>query len=366
MNEPLFEKTKIGTMELKNRFVRSATWEGMAGAGGEVTTPLIELYSELARGEVGLILTGFSYVNIKGKAVPAMMGADSDMHIPGLKKLTAAVHKAGGKIALQIAHGGSQCNFDTGLGTEAPSAVKERSTGNMPKPMSRADIKRVISDFAEAARRAKESGFDAVEIHAAHGYLLSQFLSPFSNQRTDAYGGTIKKRARIVTDVYEAVREKVGPDFPVMIKINSADFDEVGLTPEDSVWVCKRLSKLGIDAIELSGGLPASTPKTPARLKIDTPEKEAYFKDYAKGLKPLIKCPLILVGGLRSIEVIEGLYDDGTADFFSLARPLISEPDLIKRWHSGDREKGRCISCNKCMTNAFTEARLYCSLDTEG
>ncbi|MBI1811411.1 MAG: NADH:flavin oxidoreductase, partial [Nitrospirae bacterium] len=321
----LFQKAFIGNMEIRNRFVRSATWEGMAGENGEVTEPLIEIYRDLAKGGVGLILTGAAFFTKRGKAIFNQLGADNNALIPGLKRLTEAVHRQGGKIALQLGH-------------------------VMPVEMSINDIKRVVNEFAEAARRAKESGFDGVEIHAAHGYLLSQFLSPYSNRRTDEYGGSIENRARIIFEIYDAVREKIGRDYPVMIKINSSDFDGgAGLSPEDSLWVCKRLSDMGIDAIELSGGILASGELMPARAGINSPEKEAYFRDYAKQFKLHLKCPLILVGGLRSLEVMEDIYREGSAQFFSISRPLISEPDLIKKWQSGDRKKARCISCNKCF-----------------
>jgi 2,4-dienoyl-CoA reductase-like NADH-dependent reductase (Old Yellow Enzyme family) len=285
--------------------------------------------------------------------------------VPGLRWLVEAVKQEGGKICLQIVHGGAQIMgaqimYDAVLPPRAPSAVKERATGNEPEEMTLEDIRQTVADFAEAARRAKEAGFDAVEIHAAHGYLLSEFLSPYSNRRTDAYGGPIENRARIIFEVYQAIRARVGSDYPVMIKINSADFDEVGLTPGDSLWVSRELSSMGINAIELSGGIPAAGELAPAREKINTPDKEAYFKNHAKELKPEIKCPLVLVGGLRSIEVIEEALTEGAADFFSLARPLISEPGLINRWRSGNRKRARCISCNKCLTAAVEEARLYC------
>ncbi|MEE9614655.1 MAG: NADH:flavin oxidoreductase [Thermodesulfobacteriota bacterium] len=356
----LFENVSIGTMELRNRFVRSATWEGMAAEDGGVTDGLVEIYRDLAKGGVGLILTGFAFVNKRGKCNAGMLGADDDALIPGLKKIADVVHAEGGKVALQIAHGGAQSRFETGFPLEAPSAVKERAFGTEPEEMTVDDIRRTVTDFAEAARRAKEAGFDGVEMHAAHGYLLSEFLSPYTNRREDEYGGPIETRARIVVEVYEAIREKVGTDWPVMVKINSADFVAPGLTAAESVIVCKKLSDIGIDAIELSGGTPASGERMPAREGIDGPEKEAYFRVCAKEFRPEITCPLILVGGVRSIEVAEAIYEEGTADFFSLARPLISEPDLINRWAGGDRRRARCISCNKCLMAAVKEGRLYC------
>jgi 2,4-dienoyl-CoA reductase-like NADH-dependent reductase (Old Yellow Enzyme family) len=356
----LFEEVAISGLRLKNRFVRSATWEGMAGPGGEVTDGLVSIYEELARGEVGLILTGYAYVDKMGKAMPGMLGVDSDGHLPGLRRLVEACHAHGAKIALQIAHGGSQSKFDTGLGTEGASAVLEPATNNTPVAMTLADIERVRKNFVSAAIRGKNAGFDAIELHAAHGYLLSQFLSPYSNQRDDEYGGPIENRSRLLLEVYDAVRSAVGPDFPVMAKVNSSDFTSYGLTDEDSLWVCERLSERGIDAIELSGGIPAAGAMAAARMAINSPEKEAYFREYARALRPSIKCPLILVGGLRSLEVMEKSVEEKTADLFSMARPLISEPCLIKRWKDGDRRPARCISCNRCIGAAFKEGRLYC------
>lgn len=356
----LFESAYIGTIEVRNRFVRAATWTGMAGEDGSVTDGLVEVYRELSRGGVGLIITGYAYVNKRGQASPRMLGADDDARIPGLERLVNDVKQGGAKIALQLAHGGSQIMFDSGLTAQAPSAVKERATGNEPEEMSVSDIRQTVNDFAEAARRAKEAGFDAVQFHSAHGFLLSQFLSPYSNRRGDEYGGPIEKRARIIFEVYEAIRSRVGSDYPVMIKINSADFDTEGLGKDDSLWVSRELSAMGIDAVELSGGIPSAGELSPAREKINTREREAYFKKYAMELKPGLKCPLILVGGIRSLEVIEECCDVGAADFFSLARPLISEPGLINRWRSGDRRRARCISCNKCITAAIEEQKLYC------
>ena len=196
MNEQLFKPYSIGKMELRNRFVRSGTWEGMAGPEGEITDDLLAFHKRLAAGGVGLIISSFAYITEKGKANPGMIGVYDDSLIPGLKELVDVVHSEGAKFAMQLVHSGSQSKVDTGLGTEAPSAIKERVTGNLPSPLSRDDIKRVITEFATAAGRAKEAGFDAVEIHAAHGYLLSQFLSPYSNQRSDAYRRADKKTGK--------------------------------------------------------------------------------------------------------------------------------------------------------------------------
>lgn len=356
----LFDKAYIGTMELKNRFIRSATWEGMTEETGEPTEALIELYKELASGGVGLILTGFAYVNKQGKANPRMLGIEHDRFIPYLNKLTEAVHTQGCKIAVQVAHAGSQAKYDTGMPVQAPSVVKERYTNKMPVAMTEEDIEALVLDFAHAARRAKEAGFDAIQIHAAHGYLLSQFLSPYSNQRDDKYGGSIENRSKVIFGIYNAMRSTVGNDYPILIKINVSDFIIPGLEPEDSLWVCKKLSHMGIDAIELSGGIPAAGELFPLRLNINSTDREACFKPFAKMFLPHLKCPVILVCGLRSIEIIEELYRDKAAHFFSMSRPLISEPDLIAKWQRGDRSRAKCVSCNKCLLAALREKKLYC------
>jgi len=366
MND-LFQNARIGNIEVRNRFVRSATWDGMAEDNGAVTERMLDLYRSLAKGGAGLILTGYAFVTLRGKAGPGMLGADSDDLIPGLAELVRVAHEHGAKIVLQIAHAGSQTIAKTGLTPQAPSAVEDRMTRKVPVEMTPEDIGRVKSEFAEAASRGKEAGFDGVQLHGAHGYLISQFLSPYCNMRSDAYGGSIENRARMLFETYETIRDRVGSDYPVMMKINVSDFDDVGLTHDDSLWVCRKMSEMGMDAIELSGGVPAAGELSAARFAINSPEEEAYFRDYAKRFKPNLDCPVILVGGLRSIGVMEEIYREGSAQFFSLCRPFISEPDLINRWQSGDTKPARCISCNKCLTTAFMGEFLRClAFDEEG
>lgn len=364
----LFETCSIGNMELKNRFVRSATWEGMAEEDGTVTDELVALYRDLGKGKIGLVIASYAFVDPRGRCNPGMIGIDKDSLIPGLKRLTDAIHDEGGKIIAQIAHGGAQVGVipgkdgtDTALKSEAPSEVADRSSGKAPEEMDHEAIARVVKAFADAARRAKESGFDGVQLHSAHGYLLSQFLSPHSNVRMDEYGGSIENRARFVFEVYDAVREEMGPDYPILVKINSEDFQETGLNADDSMWVCEQLSKKGIAAIELSGGTPSAGRNGPVRMKILSEEQEAYFKEHAKRTVGRVDCPLILVGGVRSLDVMEELYTEGAAQFFSMSRPFISEPDLVKRWISGNTRKARCASCNKCFPTAFAPGKMYCA-----
>jgi len=344
--EQLFQKTTIGNMELPNHFVRSATALGTAN-NSEVTDELVKTFSDLAEGGVGLIITGMSHVNKKGQAMAALVGVDTESRMPGLQKLVAAAHKHGTKIMVQLVHAGAKRFYDSGFPAEGPSAVKDRTTQIEPVAMTLEDINETINDFAKAAALAKKSGFDAIQIHGAHEYLLSAFLSSYTNQRTDNYGGSIENRARIVFEVYQAIRNEVGQDFPVTIKINAEDLYDIGLSWNDSAWICQELSDMGIDAIELS--ISGGEEFLKMFSNITSTDKEAYLKSYARELKPRIKCPLILVGGLRSLEVMNELFEEGSVDFFSMSRPLISEPNLINRWQTGDRKKARCLSCNKCI-----------------
>ena len=222
------------------------------------------------------------------------------------------------------------------------------------------DIQQVIEAFETAAQRAKDAGFDGIQIHSAHGYLLSEFLSPAFNQRTDEYGGDIRNRTRVHIAVLQGVRQAVGAGYPVLVKINCQDFIENGLTIEDSLQAAKMLVAEGIDAIELSGGILSSPKLSPSRLGIKTEDQEAYFQEDARAFKAQIDVPLILVGGNRSFAVAERLVQDGIADYISMSRPFIREPDLINRWKSGDLSKATCLSDNMCWAPASKGQGIYC------
>ena len=357
----LFETTTLKNMTLPNRFVRSATWEGRANQDGSCTHGLINMMTQLARGGVGLIITGHAYVRKDGQAGPWQLGVYSDQLIQGLTEMTEAVHKENGKIVMQLAHAGCQAPFElTGLEPLGPS-VMENQEGSSCRKMTQTDISKVIQVFALGAVRAKQAGFDGVQIHAAHGYLLSQFLSPFFNKRTDEYGGTIENRTRVVLEVIESIRASVGHDFPILVKINSEDFLDKGLPVDDMLHAAALLEQAGIDAIELSGGTAYSGRRIPVRIaKIDTEEKEAFYRAAAKRYKERITVPLMLVGGIRSYEVAERLVDKGIADYISLCRPLIREPDLINRWKQGDTSKATCLSGNLCFKPTRAGQGLYC------
>lgn len=359
----LFESTTINGLALKNRFVRSATWEGMAEADGTCSQQLIDLMQSFAQGQVGLIITSHMYVTREGQASPLQMGIDSDARVPPLRRMTAAVHDHGGKIVAQIAHAGCFTNANlTGMQPMALSIVDDKAP-NKYRLATTADFKQLVQDFASAARRVREAGFDGVQLHAAHGYLLSQALSPALNQRDDAYGGSLANRARLPLDVLAEVRQTVGEDFPVFIKVNCADFLDGGLELEEALAFGRMLQDAGIDAIEVSGGTIASGHLSPVRVKINSEDKEAYFREGAKAYKASLQVPIFLVGGIRSITLAEKLYDDGVADYFSMARPFIREPALIKRWMGGDRRKSACMSDNQCHTAARNGEGLYCVVE---
>jgi len=356
----LFETSRINGMILSNRFVRSATWEGMATAEGAVTSQLIQTMTTLVRGGVGLIISSHAYVRPEGQAGPWQIGIYKDELIPGLQEMTKAVHDSGGKIIMQLAHAG---NFAPKKLIGQPPLVVSDFEGLASSPrqeITTQGIREIVSAFADAARRAKSAGFDGVQIHSAHGYLLSQFLSPAFNRRKDEYGGDVLNRARIHLEVYQAIRQVVGKDYPVLIKLNCRDFVESGISLDDSLQVAKLLAHAGMDAIELSGGFMTSGKLSPSRSGIDSEEKEAYFREDARAMKKEIGIPLILVGGMRSFEVAEKLVQNGTADYISMSRPLIREPDLINRWKAGDRRRAECRSDNLCFKSGLDGEGIYC------
>jgi 2,4-dienoyl-CoA reductase-like NADH-dependent reductase (Old Yellow Enzyme family) len=337
----LFEKTCINRLTLDNRVVRSATWAGMADDGGGVTPKLLKLIGDLADGGVGLIITGHAYVHPNGIHSHGQLGIDRDLLIPGLKQMTRLVHEKKGAIVVQLGYGGSYLS---------QSRVANMSTG---------ELRGIIEAFALAADRARRAEFDGVQILAAHGFLLSQFLCPRYNPRQDRYGGSLENRARILLEVLSAVRETVGSEFPVLVKINASDGVENGMTLQESVAVAVMLQDAGVDGIELSGGL-----LNVANLMeggYGEEENKAYFEDEAIAYKRSIQVPLILVGGIRSYAKAESLVSSGTADYIALCRPLICEPGLVARWKSGNTEKASCISCNNCVQEAIKGSGIACA-----
>ena len=315
--DSLFEQSEINRLILSNRFIRSATWAGMATDEGACTPGLIDLMRNLAAGDVGLIITGHAYVRQDGQHSPWQLGIHRDKLIAGLQDLTGAVHECESKIVMQLGFGGAYLS---------KSRVRSMDTE---------DFHVLAEAYGQAALRAQKAGFDGVQIFAAHGFFLSQMLCPRYNDRTDDYGGNIANRARFLVEVLDAIRRAVGRDYPVLAKLNCRDDVENGLTLEDSVTVAGMLEKAGIDAIELSGGL-LNNPNI-MRSKIDSGDSQAFFQAEARMFKQTVNVPLILVGGIRSYDAAKHLVDEGIAEYISMSRPFIREPGLIKRWKAGDR-----------------------------
>lgn len=359
----MFTPGKLGNLQLENRLMRSAVWEGMADEQGFVTDALVDCSRSLAEGGVGLIILGYSYIQPNGRQQPGQTAIYADEHVPGMKKVTDAVHEAGGKISIQIVHVGPQTSPDM-IGGEtpvAPSAVDHRIFG-MPRALSTGEVWTIVEDFGHAARRAVDAGFDAIQIHGAHGYLVSQFISPLWNVRTDEFGGSLERRMRFAVEVYESVRKNAA-DLPVFIKLNLDDFVAGSTTPADALPLAAKLSELGIDGIEVSAGGALSGGKGPARTRIKKPEEEGYLMDLARETRAVVECAVIGMGGFRSPEVINAALRSGDVDFVSLARPLIREPGLVNRWRNGDAAKALCVSCSGCFKTLQFGQGIQCMVE---
>lgn len=345
----LFTPIQIGSCTILNRFVRSATQDFMATEEGFITDRQVSLFRNLAEGEVGLIITGHAYVNPKGKASPRQIGIYDDKFIKGLKHLVDAVHQFPSRIFLQIAHAGRQTKEKLcGCTPLAPSSVFEPVFKVNPKEMTAGEIDSTITDFIKAAERANQASFDGIQLHVAHGYLLSSFISPYTNRRTDAYGGSTEKRLRIVVDIVRGIRSSLGREFPLIVKINASDYHPEGLTVDESVDMTKILEREGIDGIEVSGGM-AEAEKTSMWKGPFAEEEEGYFVANASRIKSAVSLPVFGLGGIRTYKVMENILNTGKADLISMSRPFIRDPFLIKKIRTVETGQSECISCNKCL-----------------
>lgn len=361
----LFEPMKIGNFETRNRFVRSATYFALADENGFINEPSVELMKNLAEGGVGLIITGYAYISKSGQSFVDMNGIQDDDHLAGYQKMTKAVHDADGRIVMQIAHcgTGSETTARTGGDYMAVSITEKMPDyGHPAREMNEEDIEAIIESFGQAARRVEEAGFDGVQIHGAHGYLVSQFLSPRSNLRQDKWGGSLKNRTRFAVEVVRSIKKSVSDDFPVMIKLGCRDYlDEgLGLTIEEGAEVSQTLEKEGVCLIEISNGFQDASYRK-QRLGTTTPEKEAYYLPDARVIRAKTTGPLSLVGGMRSLPVMEEVVGSGVSDCVSICRPLIREPGLINRWRQGDTRAADCISCGGCFNlGEDKKLKIYC------
>ena len=348
----LFTETRIGNMALKNRFMRSATWENMATEDGHMTDKLYAIYEELAQGEVGLIVTGYANIVEEEKPNAGMMGIYNDSFIDEYKKLTELVHHYDSKIVMQLAYGGTKTTFNLGERVIfAPSEVPEIGTQTCGKAMTKDEIDYIVKAFAEASWRAQKSGFDGIEIHAAHTYLINQFLSPYYNRREDEYGGSLENRMRFLMEIYAETRKLVGDEFPILVKLTASEFFDGGQTFDETRIVCQKLEEVGVDAIIISGNIHGKA-NTMIGQSFDgyTLQEEGYFHEYGHVISQDVSVPVITVGGLTDIAAIEHIAENTNIQYFALSRPLLSEPHLVKRWKEGDRSPVECERCSKCRT----------------
>lgn len=360
----LFEPSRIKNMPLRNRFVRSATYDGMTDLTGNVSEAQIKLISDLAAGGAGLIISAIMYVHPSGQVSSFMNSIACDKMIAGLTKLADAAHKNGAKIAVQLHHGGREARFvkTKKLLPIAPSVIADDPFYKGPyREITEDEISDVIDAFGLAAFRARQAGFDAVQIHGAHGYLPSQFLSPFTNRRQDRWGGPLENRLRLHRDIYTAMRRRTGFDYPLLIKLGVEDGFTGGLTFNEGRQAARMLAETGYDALEISSGVRGNAyDGTEYRTKINKPEREGYFRAWAADIKQRVNVPVMTVGGLKSPAMMEAMLQNGEADFISLCRPLISEPALINAWSKEPQRKPRCVYCNKCLEALHKGIPLHC------
>ena len=321
---------------IKNRFFKSAMSEGMGTKNFQPKKNIATLYKRWAEGGTGLIITGNIMVDPKGTAEPGNIVFDKNSNMEILKNWAKQGQQHGAKVMVQLNHPGKQVPKTIAKETVAPSAVPLGNGLNKlfstPRALTTSEVEELVQKFVTSAKVAKEVGFSGVQIHAAHGYLISQFLSPHDNRRTDKYGGSLENRMRFLKEIYLGMREELGRDFPIGIKINSTDFKEDGLTEEDSLKTIIELANLGLDFVEISGG----TYERPAMMGATSKStNQVFFAEYSKKLKQKIEIPVVVTGGIRSINAMNTLLNDNTTDFIGIARPLTIDPNIPNKIKQG-------------------------------
>lgn len=358
----LFEAGRIGTLIIPNRIVMPPMLTCLAD-GRYVSQRLINYLEARALGGTGLVISEFATVDPLGPIVPNQVGLYDDTCIPGLQRLVEAIHKHGAKAAIQLGHGGHRA-WSRYIGAQPVSASNIPGRGGeIPRPLTLDEIKRLIESFVSAAERVKKAGFDGVEIHCAHGYLIRQFLSPYTNKRTDQYGGNLAGRARLALEVVGSVRQAIGT-YPMWARINGDDFVENGgLTREESKTVCQWLEKAGVDAISVSAATYESLINW-GLAPMFVPH--GILLPLAEGIKNVVRVPIIAVGRIDSPEYAEKILEDGKADFVAMGRALIADPDLPAKSRQGQaNEIRRCIADNVCIDSLSPETRLHCTVNPE-
>jgi 2,4-dienoyl-CoA reductase-like NADH-dependent reductase (Old Yellow Enzyme family)/thioredoxin reductase len=362
----LFSPGKIGNLELKNRIVKAPQSTGLSNRDGTVSERLVRHYKELARGGTGLIIVEYTYIdNDASKSAFCQLGISDNEHIAGLSWLVSSIHDEGAKVGIQIEH----CGRQKFLGTppiKAPSRIPwptlYEQTGIVPEELTIEEIKQIIESFGDAAKRAQTAGFDLVEIHAAHGYLITNFLSPHTNKRTDLYGGSLENRMRFLVEVIKNVKTKVGDHFPITMRINGTDYEPDGITIDESVEVCKQAEKLGVFAFHVSGGdhhmmnyqvSPMTLPNGPNVWA-------------AEEIRRSVSVPIIASGSINTPKFAEDILEEEKADFVSLGRPLLADPYFPLKAKDGRPEDIiPCIRCNDgCLERTFFNYRsVRCSVN---
>ena len=321
---------------IKNRFFKSAMSEGMGTRDFQPKKNIATLYKRWAEGGTGLIITGNIMVDPKGTAEPGNIVFDKNSNMEILKDWAKQGQQHGAKVMVQLNHPGKQAPKTIAKETVAPSAVPLGNGLNKlfstPRALTTSEVEELVQKFVTSAKVAKEAGFSGVQIHAAHGYLISQFLSPHDNRRTDKYGGSLENRMRFLKEIYLGMREELGKNFTIGIKINSTDFKEDGLTEEDSLKTIIELANLGLDFVEISGG----TYERPAMMGATSKStNQVFFAEYSKKLKQKVDIPVIVTGGIRSINAMNTLLNDNTTDFIGIARPLTIDPNIPNKIKQG-------------------------------
>ena len=381
----VFGDAEIAGVKIKNRIIRSATHEGMADKNGSPTEMLMKKYELLARGEVGAIITGYAGVQQDGKcSLYNSLMIDNDSYIKSFQEMTRRVHEHDTAIFLQIAHCGRQTRSKkTGFPTVAPSPIRDKMySEEIPHALSENEINEIIENFVLAVERAKKAEFDGVQLHAAHGYLLSSFLSPHMNKRKDKWGANTENRFRIIGEILRKARARVG-EFPILAKINAYEKSKDGIKIEEAVKISRYLEQAGCDGIEVSCGIAEEgfvttrgdfpfemiatnnfkMEKIPRPLyplvglvikrTMASPEPHfLYNLDQAEEIKKNVSIPVIVVGGIRKLEDIKNIIEKERCDFVSMSRPFIIEPNLVKKFKEGSQSESKCINCNYCSVGS--------------
>jgi 2,4-dienoyl-CoA reductase-like NADH-dependent reductase (Old Yellow Enzyme family)/thioredoxin reductase len=353
--DALFSAGSIGTMSLENRLIMAPMGTNYATWTGVVTDRMVDYFAERARGGVALVTVGFSYVHPTGRVSYYATGVHDDALIPGLRRLTEAIHAGGAKASIQIAHGGRRCRSAiTGTQPLGPSSLPCVG-GDMPRELSAAELETVISWFVLAARRVRAAGFDALTLHLANGYLLQSFMSPYANRRTDRYGGSLEARARLPVEIVERIRQALGGDFPIIARLAVDDFIEGGVTLAEGERMAQWLEAAGVDAIDVTAGIPESMYVIGPPMAMP----KGFLASHARAIKAAVRIPVCVVGRINDPVLAEQLLRDGCADFICMGRPLLADPDLPNKARQGRLEDIRpCMGCNEgCF------ARLYSRLD---